>query len=104
MANLALQTTFAEFQDFAKKTALPASARLTISFDDVSELEDAKLLDMFAVKFHQTLNKKSERSLDTNLQSEPDDFADLEAFGMWADREDMKDSTEYIRKLRRERW
>lgn len=29
---------------------------------------------------------------------------DEPAFGMWADREDMKDPTEYVRQLRRSRY
>ncbi|WP_223648289.1 hypothetical protein [Hymenobacter psoromatis] len=31
-------------------------------------------------------------------------WADPEVFGMYADREDMRDSTAYIRKLRDEQW
>ncbi len=29
---------------------------------------------------------------------------DLPLFGMWADREDMKDSVAYVRKLRTQEW
>ncbi|AMJ66973.1 hypothetical protein [Hymenobacter sp. PAMC 26628] len=31
-------------------------------------------------------------------------WADPEVFGMYADREDMRDSTAYISKLRQEQW
>lgn len=31
-------------------------------------------------------------------------FADPDFHGGWADREDITDSTEYVRKLRREQW
>ena len=32
-----------------------------------------------------------------------EDFANLPCFGMWADREDMRDSVEWVRK-QREKW
>ena len=34
---------------------------------------------------------------------ESEDFANLPCFGMWADREDMRDSVEWLRK-EREKW
>ena len=34
---------------------------------------------------------------------ESEDFANLPCFGMWADREDMRDSVEWVRK-QREKW
>ncbi|MDO4449660.1 MAG: hypothetical protein Q4B79_01700 [Moraxella sp.] len=40
----------------------------------------------------------------TSKKIEPIDFSKLPAVGMWADREDMVDSVEYIRKLRKEQW
>ena len=41
-------------------------------------------------------------SQDTD-SDEPDDFANLSYFGMWADREDMRDSVAWVRK-QREKW
>ena len=35
--------------------------------------------------------------------NESEDFANLPCFGMWADREDMRDSIEWVRK-QREKW
>ncbi|RKU17962.1 hypothetical protein C6503_10165 [Candidatus Poribacteria bacterium] len=35
--------------------------------------------------------------------NESEDFANLPCFGMWADREDMRDSVEWLRK-EREKW
>lgn len=32
------------------------------------------------------------------------DFGKLSACGMWADRQEMADSVEYVRKLRCEQW
>ena len=34
---------------------------------------------------------------------ESEDFANLPCFGMWADREDMRDSVEWVRR-QREKW
>lgn len=83
MANLALHnTTLAELQTFLQNNALSLSERFTVIFDkDVSQLS-----------VHQSNN------------AELIDFASLPAVGMWADREEMTDSVEYIRKLRQEQW
>ncbi len=37
-------------------------------------------------------------------ENELEKWRDPEFFGMYADRKDMEDSTEYIRKLRDEQW
>lgn len=82
MANLALHnTTLAELQAFLQKNSLSFSEKFTVIFDkDVSQF---------------SLNEQ---------KIEPIDFSKLPAVGMWADREDMVDSVEYIRKLRKEQW
>lgn len=34
----------------------------------------------------------------------PTSISDSSFFGMWKDREDMKDSTEWVRKVRKSQW
>lgn len=38
------------------------------------------------------------------VQEELAAFTDPEFFGMYADRDDMRDSVEYIKRLRRQQW
>ena len=45
-------------------------------------------------------NKGNNQDTDSN---ESEDFANLPCFGMWADREDMRDSVVWLRK-EREKW
>lgn len=87
MANLALyDTTLAELQEFLRKSALPLTEKFTVIFNhDIDDVVIGKLEQTTeSVPFH--------------------DFTKDEFFGMWADREDMADSVEYVRKLRREQW
>ncbi len=46
------------------------------------------------------VNKDDDQNTDSN---ESEDFANLPCFGMWADREDMRDSIAWLRK-EREKW
>ncbi len=46
------------------------------------------------------VNKGDDQNTDSN---ESEDFANLPCFGMWADREDMRDSVAWLRK-EREKW
>ena len=46
------------------------------------------------------VNKDDDQNTDSN---ESEDFANLPCFGMWADREDMRDSVAWLRK-EREKW
>ena len=46
------------------------------------------------------VNKDDSQNTDSN---ESEDFANLPCFGMWADREDMRDSVAWVRK-QREKW
>jgi hypothetical protein len=46
------------------------------------------------------VNKDDGQNTDSN---ESEDFANLPCFGMWADREDMRDSVAWVRK-QREKW
>ncbi len=87
MANLALHnTTFAELQDFFQTRALSASEKFTVIFN--KDIEDFNVTTKPVVK--------SEISFH--------DFTKDEFFGIWSDREDIKDSTEYVKKLRDEQW
>ncbi len=46
------------------------------------------------------VNKDDGQNTDSNAS---EDFANLPCFGMWADREDMRDSVAWVRK-QREKW
>lgn len=80
--------TVAEFLSYIQKNSLPLSKKIKVSIDDV---DDVKLI-----------NQSSKTEFD--IQPEFYDFTQGEFFGMWADREEMADSVEYIRKLRQEQW
>lgn len=88
MANLALHnTTLAELQEFLYQNSLSLSEKFTVIFD-----KDVK-------QFSINEQPKAENSEQSFI-----DFTQLAAVGMWADREDMADSVEYVRKLRQEQW
>lgn len=56
----------------------------------------------YAQALHQ---KQAQASEDTNVHSDnSDSFLKHPAFGMWKDREDMKDSVEWVRQVRKTRW
>lgn len=89
MANLALHnTTLSELQQFLQQMAMPVSEKFTVIFDKgIDDLSVSKQLP----------------SIELNT-SEFVDFGKLSACGMWADRQEMADSVEYVRKLRCEQW
>ncbi len=87
MANLALHnTTFAELQDFFQKKALSTSEKFTVIFN--KDIEDFNI------------TSKSAKKIETSFH----DFTKDEFLGMWADREDIQDSTEFVKKMRSEQW
>lgn len=54
-------------------------------------------IELIIERFKSGKNTDTGRMKQIPLREEP-------FFGMWADREDMADPVEYIRKLRREQW
>ena len=64
-------------------TSLPADAK--------------RQIERIVERFKSTQRSDSRLKKQIPLREEP-------FFGMWADREDMADPVEYIRKLRREQW
>ena len=69
----------------SKPLSLPEGTEVRIQIE---------LADKAAVSDDENQNKDS---------NESEDFANLPCFGMWADREDMRDSVAWVRK-QREKW
>lgn len=81
MTTLTFDMTVVELLQYFQNNALPLSKKIKVSIDDVERppMNDDKLPSFY-------------------------DFSQDEFVGLWADREEMADSVEYIRKLRREQW
>ncbi|MFW2176775.1 MULTISPECIES: hypothetical protein [unclassified Moraxella] len=119
-----IQTTLSEFQQYMAQHDLADDTPLLIAVDGANEVGIASsrlnalssYTDVSAKKlFQQFLSKLSPQAPTQGSSNqntvEPiakkQDFSDLansEVFGMWKDRDDIGDSTEYIRKLRRQEW
>lgn len=113
--------TYRELQDFIEQVPISASARVNISFDEKSAMN--KLLTFLQKNTAIANQDKSanvsivnacadfsenstpERNAsESNLNDTPHDFSKFEAFGIWADRDEMADSVEYVRKIRQPRF
>ncbi len=66
-------------------SSLPAEARLKI--------------EQFIAKIREQYTSRSDKPKQKLRPLEEEPF-----FGMWADREDMADAVEWVRKIRREHW
>lgn len=66
---------------------------------EMSSLSDAarRQIEKYIAYLKQKEAEKPKVARKRSLREEP-------FFGMWADREDMKDSTAWVRKTRREQW
>jgi hypothetical protein len=53
------------------------------------------------LEYAQTLQRQEDA---VNTRHEPGSWRNDPAFGMWKDREDMKDSVEWVRQIRKQHW
>ncbi len=69
---------------------------------DIDKLpEEAQILLM---GFIELLKKHYLSSETDNLTVKPENIADEPFIGIWKDREDMKDSSEWVRQIRKQEW
>lgn len=90
--SITLDMSFAEAKDFFQTAVADDNEKVRISFEN----EDLPLFTKMKNKLSQSFEKEK--------ANEISDFTQFLAFGMWADREDMQDSIEYVKKLRQEQW
>lgn len=88
MTTLTFDMTVVELLQYFQKNALPLSKKIKVLIDDADDVN--------------SINQSSKAEIDTHPEFY--DFSQDEFVGMWADREDMADSVEYVRKLRQEQW
>ena len=96
MANLvSYTTTVGELQNFLQTTTLSATEKLIVIFDheiqDFNRAKNSKKLD-------------TETTITDVAQRPFHDFTKDEFLGAWVDRQDIGDSTAYVKKLRNEQW
>lgn len=74
-----VEMSYQKAKQFLQDLALPADAKVTLSYEVVTPEAD------FPVKGQV-------------------DFTKIDAFGIWSDREEMSDSTAYVREMRVKDW